>query len=42
MIDYGVCVGCMACHDMCRHGVYKPDGPDGKPKVVYGNGCIHG
>ena len=32
----------MACNDMCRHGVYKPDGPDGKPKVVYGNGCVHG
>lgn len=40
VIDYEKCVGCMACNDMCRHGVYKPDGK--KPKVVYGNGCIHG
>lgn len=42
VIDHNKCVGCMACNDMCRHGVYKPDGPDGKPKVVYGNGCVHG
>lgn len=40
VIDYEKCVGCMACNDMCRHGVYKPDGK--KPKVVYENGCIHG
>ena len=23
VIDYEKCVGCMACNDMCRHGVYK-------------------
>lgn len=32
----------MACNDMCRHGVYKPDTETGKPKVVYGTGCVHG
>ena len=42
VIDYEKCVGCMVCHDMCRHGVYKPTGPEGKPEVVYGNGCIEG
>lgn len=25
VIDYDKCIGCMACSDMCRHGVYKPD-----------------
>ncbi len=41
VIDYDKCVGCMACNDMCRHGVYKPDTETGKPKVVYGTGCVH-
>ncbi len=42
VIDFDKCVGCMACNDMCRHGVYKPDPEMGKPKVVYGNGCVNG
>ena len=42
VIDYDKCVGCMACNDMCRHGVYKPDTETGKPKVIYGTGCVHG
>lgn len=42
IIDYDKCVGCMACNDMCKHGVYKPDEDTNKPKVVYGNGCVHG
>lgn len=42
VIDYDKCIGCMACSDMCRHGVYKPDAGSKKPKVVYGNGCIYG
>lgn len=42
IIDYDKCVGCMACNDMCRHGVYKPDAEQGKPRVVYGTGCVHG
>ena len=42
VIDYEQCVGCLACNDMCRHGVYKPDSKTGKPKVVYGMGCVHG
>jgi arsenate reductase len=42
VIDYGKCIGCMVCNDMCKHGVYKPDEESGKPEVVYGNGCIHG
>lgn len=40
VIDYEKCVGCMACNDMCSHGVYKLDGKN--PKVVYGNSCIYG
>ena len=42
VIDYDKCIGCMACNDMCRHGVYKPNDENGKPKVVYGTGCVHG
>ena len=42
IIDYDKCVGCMACNDMCRHGVYKPDAEQEKPKVVYGMGCVYG
>lgn len=42
VIDYDKCVGCMACNNMCKHGVYKPDTDSNKPRVVYGNGCIHG
>ncbi len=42
VIDYEKCIGCMACNDMCMHGVYKPNEEIGKPKVVYGNGCVHG
>lgn len=42
VIDYDKCIGCMACNDMCHHGVYKPDDESGKPKIVYGNGCVHG
>lgn len=42
VIDYNKCVGCMACNNMCQHGVYKPNEDTNKPKVVYGNGCVHG
>ena len=42
IIDYDKCTGCLACNDMCRHGVYKPDPETGLPKVVYGQGCIYG
>lgn len=42
VIDYNRCVGCMLCNDMCKHGVYKLDEDIHKPKVVYGNGCVHG
>lgn len=42
IIDYNKCIGCMTCNDMCKHGVYKLDIESGKPKVVYGNGCVHG
>jgi arsenate reductase len=41
VIDYGKCTACMICNDMCNHGVFRPGG-NGKPEVVYGNGCIHG
>ena len=39
VIDYERCVGCMTCNDLCRYGVYKPDGPAGKPKVAFV--CVH-
>lgn len=42
IIDFDKCIGCMACNDMCQHGVYKPNEETNKPKVVYGNGCVHG
>ncbi len=42
IIDEKKCIGCMACHDMCRHGVYKLDEATGTPKVVYETGCVHG
>lgn len=42
IIDYGKCIGCMVCHDMCKHGVYKINDEINKPKVVYANGCIRG
>lgn len=42
VIDYDKCIGCMACNNMCKHGVYKPDEQSNKPKVVYGNGCVQG
>lgn len=42
VIDYDKCIGCMLCNDMCMHGVYKPNDETDKPKVVYGNGCVHG
>ncbi len=42
VIDYDKCIGCMVCNDMCKHGVYKPKEDENKPKVVYGNGCVHG
>lgn len=42
VLDYDKCVGCMACNNMCRHGVYKPNDENGKPRVVYGIGCVHG
>ncbi len=42
IIDYEKCIGCMVCNDMCKHGVYKVDEEINKPKVVYGNGCVHG
>ncbi len=42
VIDYDKCIGCMVCNDMCKHGVYKPKEDGSAPKVVYGNGCVHG
>lgn len=42
IIDYDKCIGCMVCNNMCKHGVYKPNIDINKPKVVYGNGCVHG
>lgn len=42
VIAYDKCIGCMACNNMCQHGVYKPNEETNKPKVVYGNGCVHG
>ena len=41
VIDYDKCIGCLVCHDMCRHGVYKLN-EENKPKAVYPVGCVHG
>lgn len=39
-IDNGKCIGDMACNDMCRQGVYKPELKcSGKPKVAFI--CVH-
>ena len=39
-IDNGKCIGDMACNDMCRQGVYKPELKcSGKPKVEFI--CVH-
>ncbi len=42
VIDYDTCIGCDICNSMCEHGVFKFNESLGKPKVVYGNGCVHG
>lgn len=42
IIDDDKCIGCMMCHDMCKHGVYKINEEINRPKVVYGIGCVHG
>ncbi len=42
IISYDKCVACMACNDMCQHGVYRIDEHMQNPKVVYGKGCVHG
>ena len=31
----------MMCNDLCQHGVYKRNDLEGKPEVVYGNGCVY-
>ena len=36
-IYYDKCVGCMACNDMCKHGVYKPD-----MQNRHAQGCLMG
>jgi len=42
IIDYENCIGCMACSDICKHGVYQQDEEMNRPKVVYENGCVSG
>ena len=39
MINQSKCIGCMACYDMCKHGVFTIE--NDKPKVIYREGC-HG
>ena len=39
-IDYGKCVGCMACVKKCTQGVYTDE--NGKPKVVAKKNCVVG
>ena len=33
MINHSKCVGCMACYNKCKHGVFTIE--KDKPKVVY-------
>ncbi len=40
MINQSKCVGCMACYDMCKHGVFTIE--NDKPKVIYREGCVEG
>jgi NAD-dependent dihydropyrimidine dehydrogenase PreA subunit len=40
MIDQSKCVGCLACYNKCKHGVFAVE--DCKPKVVYREGCVEG
>jgi len=39
-IDYKKCIGCMACVNKCKHGVYAEK--DGKPKMVKPKNCVLG
>ncbi len=40
VINLEKCNACMTCVNFCRHGVYKVK--DGRPVVVYPEGCVHG
>lgn len=40
MINQSKCIGCMACYDMCKHGVFTIE--NDKPKVIYREGCVEG
>ena len=40
MINQSKCAGCMACYDMCKHGVFTIE--NDKPKVIYREGCVEG
>lgn len=40
LIDEDKCIGCLACYNKCKHGVY--DVENGRPVVVYREGCIDG
>ena len=37
-IDYGKCIGCMACFNKCGHGVYTNE--QGKPGVANPYNCV--
>ena len=39
-IDYKKCIGCMACFEKCKQGVYAKE--KGKPKVVKPKNCVVG
>jgi NAD-dependent dihydropyrimidine dehydrogenase PreA subunit len=40
VINQSKCIGCMACYDMCKHGVFTIE--NDKPKVIYREGCVEG
>jgi NAD-dependent dihydropyrimidine dehydrogenase PreA subunit len=40
VINQSKCIGCMACYDMCKHGVFTIE--NDKPKVIYREGCRGG
>ncbi|WP_343338442.1 hypothetical protein TPELB_05970 [Terrisporobacter petrolearius] len=41
VINYKKCDACGKCIENCNFGVYK-ERQDGKPEVIYGEGCIEG
>ncbi|MEM2122229.1 MAG: ferredoxin family protein [Candidatus Bathyarchaeia archaeon] len=41
-IDYDKCIGCLACVNFCRNGVYEVSENPSKPKVANPYNCVVG